>query len=286
VDGEAGLDLVVGEQRAVLPGELANAFQVAGLRRDDAGVHHHRFHDHAGDLVLMIGEDALHGLEVVERHHQGQPHHLRRDAAARGHAVRAVGRTQLGQQLVHRHLHRVVMAVIGALDLDDLGTPGDRPHEVDGIHGRLGSGVGEPPQREAESPGQLLGHHDGVLGGLGEVGAPGHPGADRLDDLGMSVTDRHDAVAPVQVDVLESVGVVDLRALPMADPDGLGPGDLPAGRDAPGQRSAGPVRQLGRARLACQEPGLLLGDELVQAGQVPLRHPCSHLHPAVSLLIR
>ena len=71
------------------------------------------------------------------------------------------------------------MAVVAALHLDDQVPPGDRPHQVDSVHRRLGAGVGEAPQRQPEPPGQVFGHDDGVLGGLGEVRASGHPGGDR-----------------------------------------------------------------------------------------------------------
>src|SRR5262245_53319665 len=59
-----------------------------------------------------------------------------------------------------RYLDRVVVAVVTALDLDDQVAAGDRAHQVDGVHGRLGARVGEPPERQPEPPGQLLGHQD------------------------------------------------------------------------------------------------------------------------------
>ncbi len=68
-DGEAGLHLVEGQQRAVLGAAGPQAGEVAGLGRDDAGVHHDRLEDHPGDL----GRGARRGravdrIEVVERH--------------------------------------------------------------------------------------------------------------------------------------------------------------------------------------------------------------------------
>ena len=47
VHAETGLDFVEGQQHAVLAGQSANTGEIVGLRRDDAGVHHHRLHDHA-----------------------------------------------------------------------------------------------------------------------------------------------------------------------------------------------------------------------------------------------
>ena len=63
------------------------------------------------------------------------------------------------------------MPVVGALDLDDQVASGDRPHQVDRVHRRLGARVVEPPLRQAEPVGQRLGDDDRVLGRLGEVGA-------------------------------------------------------------------------------------------------------------------
>ena len=70
-----------------------------------------------------------------------------------------------------RDLHRVVVAVVAALDLDDQVAPGERAHHVDGVHRGLGAGVGEPPQGEPEARGEVLRDDDRVLGGLREVGA-------------------------------------------------------------------------------------------------------------------
>jgi hypothetical protein len=102
-----------------------------------------------------------------------------------------------------------VVAVVAALDLDDQGPAGDRPHQVDGVHGRLGAGVAEAPQRQPEAPLELLGDHDGLGGRLGEVGALGDPLGDRRHHRRMGVADRHDPVAAVQVHVLVAVGVPD-----------------------------------------------------------------------------
>jgi hypothetical protein len=46
--------------------------QVAGLRLDDAGVHHDGFEDHARDLAFVLVEQAGHAVQVVERGDQGE----------------------------------------------------------------------------------------------------------------------------------------------------------------------------------------------------------------------
>ena len=83
-----------------------------------------------------------------------------------GTRVRVITRSDfvgLGQ---HRDLHRVVVAVIAALDLDDQVPPRERTGQMDGVHGGLGAGVGEAPQRQLEPARQLTGDPDGVLGRL------------------------------------------------------------------------------------------------------------------------
>ena len=58
---------------------------------------------------------------------------------------------------------------------------------------------------------------------------------DRLDDRGVGVAGERDAVPAVEVGVLVAVDVVELRAVAVADPDGVRLGDLPAGGGAAGE---------------------------------------------------
>ena len=136
-------------------------------------------------------------------------------------------------------LHRVVMTVVAALDLDDQVPAGDGAHEVDGVHGGFGAGVGEAPSWQAEAAGEFLGDHDGVRGGLGEMGPlPGLVGYRFLDGR-VGVAGQGSAVAAVQVDVLVAVDVPDLRAAAVAQPDRLRRGDLPARGDTAGEVALG-----------------------------------------------
>ena len=74
----------------------------------------------------------------------------------------------------------------------------------------------------------------------------------------MGVAGQAGAVAAVHVDVLGPVHVVDLRACPVADPDRLGAGDLPA-RGHPARKGFhGTPAHLQRLGLACDEYLLLL----------------------------
>ena len=97
---------------------------------------------------------------------------------------------------------------------------------------------------------------------------------------GCAWPDQRDAVAAVQVDVLRAVDVVDLRPAPVAEPDRLRLGDLPARGGAARERPAGPGAERGRRRLPPQEQVLLLGDDRVQGrrGRADRRRPRDACH--------
>ena len=265
-DGEAGLDFVEGEQGSVLVQEVLQRGEVARLRLDDAGVHHHRLQDQAGDFVFVPLEQAFHAVEVVEGGDQGQVGDGLRAAGGGGDAGRLVPRADLVCFGGHGDLHRVVVAVVAALDLDDQVPAGDRAHQVDGVHGGFGAGVGEAPLRQAEPFCQLGGHRDGVRGGLGEVGAVGGLLGYCLRDRRVGVAGQRGAVAAVQVDVLVAVDVPDLRAEAPAQPDRLRRGDLPAGGDTSGEVLLGLLGEAVGLGLAADEDFLLLRDDLFQLG--------------------
>ena len=63
--GETGLHLVEDQQRAVGVAHGAHAREVALVRDDDADVLEHRLHEHARDLVAVLGEELLEPGEVV-----------------------------------------------------------------------------------------------------------------------------------------------------------------------------------------------------------------------------
>src|SRR5690349_11610935 len=110
-DGEAGLDLVEGEQGPVFVEQFPECGEVAGPGLDDPGVHHHRLEDHAGDLVFMLLEQAGHAVQVVEGGDQGQVGDGLRDAGGGGGAARFRLRARVFFPGGDRHLHRVVVAV-------------------------------------------------------------------------------------------------------------------------------------------------------------------------------
>ena len=198
-----------------------------------------------------------------------------RDAGAGEHGVRALARAELVELVVVAHHHRVVVAVVAALDLDDHVTPGHRPHQVDGIHRRLGARVAEAPQGQPEALPEQLGHHDGVLGRLGEVGAERHPVAHRRHDRRVAVTGQHRAVAGVEVDVLAAVDVVHLRTRRRGSTT-----PWPAGRSA---SSTWPRRRGCRRPVASTPPSAAGGPGIVAPPPGSGRRWCAPAAPDNSL---
>ncbi len=192
--------------------EVLQALEVTLLGKDDAGIHHDRFQDHSGDLARVLLEHAGDRSKVVERSDERQGHDRLGDAGVRWNARRPVGGSDLGGVGRDGDLHRVVVPVVTALDLDDEVASGDRPHQVDRFHRRLGPRVAKAPQGLAEAGSELLRDDNRVLRRLREVRAPGDLGSHRLHDRGMGVPSEASTVAAVEIDVLGPVHVVDLRA--------------------------------------------------------------------------
>ncbi len=133
------------------------------------------------------------------------------------------------------------MAVVAALDLDDQVAAGDRTHQVDGVHRRLGAGVA----RTATAAGRTARPASSATTMASSVGwakwVPARPApATAATMAGWAWPASDDAVAAVEVDVLAAVDVVDLASRAVGDPDRLRVGDLPvrgrAAGEVPGAR--------------------------------------------------
>ena len=163
--------------------------------------------------------------------------------------------------LVRRRLdrdhHGVVVAVVGALDLHDHVAAGEAAREVDGVHRRLGAGVGEAPVGEAPAAAQLLRHHDRALGRRGEVRALVHLRLDRGGDRRVRVADAHHAEAVVEVEVLVAVDVPHLRADAALDVGRPRVVALERGRHAAGHDVVRALEVLARAPRPFDQPRLL-----------------------------
>ena len=146
----------------------------------------------AGITVCWVLHDALCPIALMTG-----------DLAAAEAAIMAL--TERLQRRIDRDHHRVVVAVVGALDLEDHVAAGGAAGEVDGVHRRLGSRVGEAPLGQPEAPGQLLGDRDRAGGG--EVGALVNAALDSGADGRVRMPDTHHPKAVVEVDVLVAVDI-------------------------------------------------------------------------------
>ena len=109
-----------------------------------------------------------------------------------------------------RDHHVVVVAVVGAEDLDDRVAAGEGAGDADSVHRRLGTGVDVAPLREAEAAGQLLADDDGVLDRRRKVSATSDLSLHGLDDGRVGVPLHHRPEPIVEIDHLGAVDVPDL----------------------------------------------------------------------------
>mmetsp|Transcript_34298 Transcript_34298/g.85468 ORF Transcript_34298/g.85468 Transcript_34298/m.85468 type:complete len:348 (-) Transcript_34298:500-1543(-) len=129
-DAEAGHHLVEAEQRAVLERERAQPLKEGLVGRDEAGVPDDGLEHHAADLARVRLEERLDRREVVVLCAEG---HLGR---ARGNAGR-VGQTERRNARARLHEERVGVAVVAALELDQLLAPRVSAHQPEHAHARL-----------------------------------------------------------------------------------------------------------------------------------------------------
>jgi hypothetical protein len=148
-----------------------------------------------------------------------------------------------------RDHHAVVVAVVGAEDLEDRVAAGVRAGDPDRVHRRLGPRVGEAPLRQAPAARELLGDDDGVLGRHGEVRAVVESLGHGAGDGRVGVPLHHRAEAVVEVDPPRPVHVPHIGAL--------------APLEAPGA-----LVHLARAPCRVVQAGLLARGELRDAGAV------------------
>ncbi len=200
-DAEAGHHLVEDEHGAVLVADLAQAFEESGHGRDAVHVAGDRLDDDAGDLAADLGEGLAHLLQVVVGQRDGQLGEGRRHAGGARHAECQCARAGLDQE-------RVDMAVVAALELDDLVATRVAAGQTQGAHGRLGAGADHAHHVHARDQlADAVGHDRLQLG----RGAEGEALLDALlhgrDDLRMGVAEDHGAPGADVVDIALAVGV-------------------------------------------------------------------------------
>ncbi len=157
-----------------------------------------------------------------------------------------------------------MVAVIAALELDDLLAAGVATGHADGVHRRLGARVAEAHEVGAEASLDLLGQRDPVLDREGVARAVRDTVLKGLGEDRVRVAGGEHAEGHVEVDVLVAVRVADARAARIGHEQRVGIVGLERGRDAEGHRLARSREQLGAPRRAAAVLGLLpradLGD--------------------------
>ena len=208
---EPGDDLVEDQQRAVGVGHPPQRWEKLRRWRNDTHVGRDRLDDDGRHFVPVGLQQRLDRLHVVVAGHQRQVSVSRWHARAVGHAEGEAAGPGPDQEAVG-------MAVVAALELDDLVTARERASDSNGAHAGLGAGA-----HEAEH----LDGRDGVddqsrqtafqLGGSAEARPPLGGALDRRYDPRVRVAQDQRPPRTDVVDVLASVGIVDARALAALD---------------------------------------------------------------------
>ena len=212
------------------------------------------------DLVELVG--------IVVRDHRRVGEDRLGDPGRAGDRPRHVGRARLVDRRLHRDHHLVVVAVVTALDLDDL-VPARRPlGDADGVHRRLRAGVGEAPHRQAVAVTEQLGDLGVELARRDEQRAVVELRLHGVADRRVHVAGEQGAEAHVVVDVLVAVDVDHPRAGGVADDDRMRVVGLEARGHAERKHLARPVGGSLRAGRAFGVAGqLTLGDRLGSGDQ-------------------
>mmetsp|Transcript_9625 Transcript_9625/g.22391 ORF Transcript_9625/g.22391 Transcript_9625/m.22391 type:complete len:286 (+) Transcript_9625:1897-2754(+) len=222
-DAEAGHHLVQHQQRAMLCAQPAQGRHEGHGGAHEVHVAGDGLDDDAGQLLAMLGESGLQLLDVVVFEDDRVGRRAGRDAGA--------GRVaEGGQARASFHEQRVGVAVVAALELDELGPAGGAAGQADGAHRRFGARADEAHLVDAGHQLQdLFGQLDLALGGRAEGEALGRSLLHGLPHRRVAVAEDHRAPGADVVDVALPFGVPDIGP--------LAPGDE-AGRAADGAESA------------------------------------------------
>ena len=131
-DAKAGHHLVVNHQRPVLLRQLADAAGELHAGAHKVHVAGNGLHDHAGDFAAHLGKGFFQLGHIVVFKDDGVFHHIGGHPSGRRAAKGGQPRAGLDQQ-------RIGMAVVAAIEFDDLVAPGKAPGQAQGAHARLGA---------------------------------------------------------------------------------------------------------------------------------------------------
>ncbi|CFO07559.1 Uncharacterised protein [Bordetella pertussis] len=241
-DAETRHDLVEDQHRAVAGAQFAQAGQEAFGRLDQVHVAGHRLDDHAGDLGAVLAERGVDHGQVVEFQGQGVRDEFRRHAGRAGVAESQQARAGLDQQAVG-------VAVVAALELDDLVAAGGAARQADGRHGGFGARADQAHLLQRRQAGdQHFGQLHLGFGGRAERQAVDGRFLHGAHDFGMGMAQDGRAPGTDIVDVLLALGVPDVGALRALD-EARGPAYGAEGAhgriDAAGNAAAGAIEEFG-----------------------------------------
>ena len=214
-DAKPGHHFVENQQGAVLPGDGAQSFQEAGLRRDTTHIPNHRFQDHGCNPVLVPGKRFLNRCQPVEGAGQGQAGQFRGDAGA-------VGQPQGGHPGTCLYQKAVAVAVVASLELQDHGPTREGAGQPQGGHAGFRAGVGEAHllyrrKRLVDQLGQL--HL--LFGGGAKAGAGFQNTSQGRHHLRVAVAQNKRTPGAYVVEVAVAVHVVDARPLAVIHEQGV-----------------------------------------------------------------
>lgn len=225
---KAGFDFVEDQEKAVLVGEAAKGFEVAGLGADNADVLENGFEDDGGEWDAF--GDPGDGARVVELDGMNEGGFLGRDAGRDGSEGIFVADDLFSAELIGRSHEiggdHVVVAVVAALDFQDVRTAGPGARDADRLGGGLAACIHElDTLGERDALEKAFGEFALLAGGAGaKVGkAVAERGGDGGVHVGVVVPEDIGRETEVIIDVVVAVEIPDVRALAARERDaGIG----------------------------------------------------------------
>ena len=206
-DAKARHDLVIDQQRAMLAGQLADATGEVHRGAHKVHIAGNRLHDDAGNVAAHLGKGLFELSNVVVLQHDGVLGHIGRHTGRGRGAEGGQTRAGLDQQ-------RIRMAVVAAVELDDLVAAGVAARQAQRAHAGFGAGADQAHHVHAGHEGaDLLGQHHFTFGGCAKAEAFEHGGLHGLDHFGVAVAQDHGAPAADVVSELLIVLVPEIGAL-------------------------------------------------------------------------
>src|SRR5260370_10041565 len=123
------------QQRTVLGTDVAQSLQEAGLWHAEADVHQDGLEDDLGDLSGILLEAIFDALQIVEAVNNNIFERVLRYASAAGNGSGLVRSTVVFRLRLDADQRRVMQAVVGAFELQNLIAPGGGAGNAAGLHG-------------------------------------------------------------------------------------------------------------------------------------------------------